>query len=257
MAKQLSVPVTLFHALDIDRHAEFIAAADLEIVHVRTKQRMETFLPTETDISNVRLELADGPAAECIVEEAAKMQTPLIMMPTRGHTRFRQLLLGSVTAAVLHDATCPVWTDAHTEAESTNGSLYRSVTCAIDMGRKTPDVLRTAVEFSVKFEAALHIVHSVSGVDPRFPSGTANRAHRFLVEKAREDFQGHCSKVGLNASLEIVEDVGLVNGVVGFASTHGADLLIIGRGVIQGSLGRLRTNAHELIRRAPCPVLSV
>ena len=43
----------------------------------------------------------------------------------------------------------------------------------------------------------------------------------------------------------------------GATAKHGADLLIIGRGVIQGPLGRLRTNAHEIIRRSPCAVLSV
>ena len=41
------------------------------------------------------------------------------------------------------------------------------------------------------------------------------------------------------------------------AVRHGADLLVIGRGVSQGALGRLRSNAHALIRHSPCAVLSV
>ena len=36
-----------------------------------------------------------------------------------------------------------------------------------------------------------------------------------------------------------------------------ADLVIIGRGVMQETLGRLRTNVYAIIREAPCPVISV
>ena len=36
-----------------------------------------------------------------------------------------------------------------------------------------------------------------------------------------------------------------------------ADLLVIGRSVENGALGRLRTNAYSIIRQSPCPVVSV
>ena len=36
-----------------------------------------------------------------------------------------------------------------------------------------------------------------------------------------------------------------------------ADLILIGRGVIQGMLGRLRSEAYTIIREAPCPVISI
>jgi hypothetical protein len=36
-----------------------------------------------------------------------------------------------------------------------------------------------------------------------------------------------------------------------------ADLVIIGRGLLDQTLGRLRTNAYAIIRSASCPVLSV
>src|SRR5262249_3534128 len=39
-------------------------------------------------------------------------------------------------------------------------------------------------------------------------------------------------------------------------STH-ADLLLIGRGRVQRTFGALRTHAYEIIRQAPCPVVSV
>ena len=41
------------------------------------------------------------------------------------------------------------------------------------------------------------------------------------------------------------------------ALQHGTDLLVIGRGVLHDTLGRLRTHAYGIIRQAPCPVLSV
>jgi nucleotide-binding universal stress UspA family protein len=256
MARRLDVPVTLIHALDVEFLDE-LDAADLELIRGRVRDKLDHFLAAEPGVSNMGRLVAEGPAAECIVQCAANMDAPLIMMPTRGHTRFRQLLLGSVTAAVLHDAEGPVWTDAHSENESPCGGLYRSIVCAIDMNRRTPEVLETAFDYSTKFGAVLHIVHSVPGIDPRFPSGVADRAHRLLIQNAREDFSVHCSKTPVMAPLEIVEDLGLVNGILGAVSRHDADLLVIGRGVIKGPLGRLRTNAHEMVRRSPCPVLSI
>ncbi len=257
MARQLDAPVTIFHALDIQYYDAVAVQNELRKLYEQVEQRLQSFPTPEVEIANVRREFVEGPPAVCIVDRAANMETPLIMMPTRGHTRFRQLLLGSVTAAVLHDAVCPVWTEAHTERQPPPGGIYHSMVCAIDMGPRTPEVLQAASEFSRRFGAVLHVVHSVPRGDPRFPSGLADRAHALLVDTAREDFPVHCQKAGVDFPLEIVEDVGLVNGVVGAVAKHNADLLVIGRGVIQGVLGRLRTNAHELIRRSPCPVLSI
>lgn len=254
MGRRLGAPITILHALDLD-FRNGVDASSLQTIRDHLKEELGLF--PESNIPNIRRELVDGPAAECIVRFASQIEAPLIMMPTRGHTRFRQLLLGSVTAAVLHDAVCPVWTEAHTEDGSTQARAPRSIVCAIDMGARTAEILQRASEFNTKFGSFLHVVHSVPGIDPRFPSGAASRAHRFLVDKAQEDFTKQCGETEFATALEIVEDVGLVDGILGAAARHRADLLLIGRGVIQGPLGRLRTNAHELIRRSPCPVLSV
>jgi nucleotide-binding universal stress UspA family protein len=49
----------------------------------------------------------------------------------------------------------------------------------------------------------------------------------------------------------------IVNTVVEEASREQADLVIIGRGAISESFGRLRTHAFGIVQRSPCPVLSV
>lgn len=249
MARQLSVPVTLLYVLDIGNPSLDLSPVQAEVETVRQylKNKLDSFVASE--LRDARREMADGPAAACIVQRAAGLEAPLIMMPTHGHTRFRALLLGSVTAGVLHDAVCPVWTAAHAGDLAAHASAYRSVLCAVDLGPRTPAVLQAARDFSACFGAELHIVHSVPRVDPRFHSGPADRAHALLLDQARA--------AGIDVPLEIVEGAGLVSGITEAAAQHGSDLLVIGRGVIQGPLGRLRTIAHELIRRSPCPVLSV
>ena len=255
MAQHLNAPITMLHAVQLgDVKVEMPLVSP---IREQLRRKLTSFLCQETQFLAVRRELADGPASDCIVRRAETMDAPLIMIPTRGHTRFRQLLLGSVTAAVLHDAECPVWVDAHSEQSNPAPESYRSIVCAIDLGPKTADVLRIAHEFSARFGASLHVVHSVPGIDPRFQSGPVTRAHALMVYKAREDYPRYCLEGGAEVPLEIVEDVGAVSGILRAAGEYRADLLVIGRGVIHGPLGRLRTNAHELIRRSPCPVLSV
>jgi nucleotide-binding universal stress UspA family protein len=258
MARRLDAPVTLIHAVDLG-YPETIPGFSgcLPALCVQAKEMLDRFETPGLEIPASRREVTTGSAARRIVEKAAQMETPWIMLPTRGHTRYRQMLLGSVTASVLHDALCPVWTEAHTEYAPTHSDCRNAVVCAVDLGPRTPTLLATAWELSRKLAVPLRIVHSVPGVDPRFPSAIADRAHTFLMNQAKDAFDVHCGNAETTLELEIVEDPSLVGGVVDAIARLKADLLIIGRGVIQGPLGRLRTNAHDLIRRSPCAVLSV
>jgi nucleotide-binding universal stress UspA family protein len=257
MARQLNATITVLHALDLRRVDSALLPGELSNIRQRVQAELNAF-PGESEPRALRRELTQGAAADSIVQYAATMEAPLIMMPTRGHTRFRQLLLGSVTAAVLHDATCPVWTEAHVEGPPAHEvSGHHSLVCAVDMGTRTASLLEAAMDFSRQFGATLHVVHSIPHGDGRFSTGLSSRAHAYLVSNAQDSYVDYSQKAGVNVPLEIVDEYRLVDGILGAIAKHNADLLVIGRGVIQGTLGRLRTNAHDLIRSAPCEVLSI
>ena len=248
MSQRLAAPVTLLRVLSPE-------AGEAGLQHAREK--LAGF--GGPALQAARREVVFGPPAQAIVKFASGMRSPLIMMPTRGESAFRSLLIGSVTAAVLHDVCCPVWTTAHREAGGPLPADYKSIVCAIDLGAGSAALLRGALELASDLGAQLRVVHSVPGVDPRFESAAANRAHAFLKATAADDYAKLAAQNPEMAlpPLEIVEEVGLTAGIVAAAERHQADLLVIGRGVTQGVLGRLRTNAHELIRQSPCPVLSI
>ncbi|HXV73171.1 MAG TPA: universal stress protein [Sphingomonadales bacterium] len=52
--------------------------------------------------------LAQGPGAPTILKTAEKAKADLIVMGTRGHGKVRQILMGSVSAAVLKKSSIPV-----------------------------------------------------------------------------------------------------------------------------------------------------
>ena len=54
-------------------------------------------------------------SAQPIIDTARSWRPDLVMMPTHGFGGYRRLLLGSVTAKVLHELDCPIWTDVHSE----------------------------------------------------------------------------------------------------------------------------------------------
>jgi len=179
----------------------------------------------------------------------------LIMMPTHGFGLFRALLIGSVTAKVLHDTKCPVWTATHAE-EQRSSPVPRTVLCAVDGSPETVPLMRWAGGFCKTIGAVLKMVHVVPPISDWLALPTERDLQEQVRHEARTQLEAQQEESGIQAPLRIV--VGkVVETVCEEAHQDGADLILIGRGSIQSTLGRLRTHAYGIVRQSPCPVLSV
>jgi nucleotide-binding universal stress UspA family protein len=247
-ARRFRSTVTLLHAVNLppggyqDWYA-YMNLVDTRSVQAEIERSLHRFLVEQLAGVETRRVLADGEPADAILAHTRDQGMDLVMMPTRGHGRFRSLLLGSVTAKVLHDSTLPVWTAAHSE-EAAVPVECRSIVCAVDLSPATVAVLRMGFGLAQELGARCRAV---------FADADKTQAS---AERAEELFASYAQAAGVEAGLEIVAgDVGYV--VPAAARTFGADLLVIGRGDLQGPLGRLRSGEYDLIRTSLCPVLSV
>lgn len=194
-----------------------------------------------------------GDPAQLIVNYAETAGVDLIMMPTHGCGPFRRLLLGSVTAKVLHDANCPVWTSAHvTEPGHANFLPCRSVLCAIHGESGSAELIEWAGRFARDAGATLRLVYVLQGMKD-IPSPEYKDE---LREQTEQQIDRMHKGLGFRAPSSIV--FGFVGECVREeAIDRAADLVIIGRGIIHEPLGGLRTHAFSIIGESPCPVISV
>ena len=198
-----------------------------------------------------------GDPATVITRFAHTEGTDLIMMPTHGYGPFRTLLLGSVTAKVLHDSECPVWTAAHmVERPSLRNKSNGNVLCAVDSTPRSVPLMQWAAEYAKFTGATLRLVHAISGVVGWPERQLDQEFQEALRNDAREAIEGLQRSVGVTAPLCV--GVGEVADVVrAEAERHDSELVLIGRGILHETMGRLRTHSYSIIRHAPCPVLSV
>ena len=258
-ANRLDAKVTLLHAFEnivLYVPETAVVEAEMQLLRGFAKQRLDEFLADGWGGMRLERVLVEGSAASSIVSYAHENAVDLIAMPTQGHSRFRQLLLGSVTASVLHDSEVPVWTSAHL-ADPGQSTEPKRIVCAVDCGPETAKVVGWAQTIANQFGASLTVMHANAVVGSMFESGIAQGAHRLAVEKAKEDYVVAMTGVVDAPLLEVVENGPLVDAVRQLVDRDKADLLVIGRGRTQEFLGRLRSNAHDLIRMSGCPVLSV
>jgi nucleotide-binding universal stress UspA family protein len=230
---------------------------DTEEIRAELQTRLDSSMIREFQHLPVQRIAEMGDPADVITEFAHTQGVDLIMMPTHGYGPFRSLLLGSVTAKVLHDAQCPVWTGAHMEDPPARQHVGgKSVLCAVDGTPKSAPLIEWSAQYAKDTGAALRLVHVLSGVEG-WPERQINREFEEMMRKdARDAIQRLERSVGVDAPLCVA--VGDVAGAVREeARRHGSDMVVIGRGLLHETLGRLRTHAYGIIRQAPCPVLSL
>jgi nucleotide-binding universal stress UspA family protein len=261
MAERFGSQVTLLSAASPIPYSGIEVSApmpfDSEDLRADLQARLDLALAKEFARVPVQRKAEIGDPADVITRFAHTQGVDLIMMPTHGYGPFRRLLLGSVTAKVLHDAQCPVWTGAHMEDPPAKEHLgLRTVLCAVDGTPKSTPAMHWAAQFSKDANATLRLVHVTPGVEPWLERQIDREFENELREEARGKIEGLARAVDVEAPL-CVTSGDIAGGVREEALRHGADLVVIGRGVLDETLGRLRTHSYGIIRQAPCPVVSV
>jgi nucleotide-binding universal stress UspA family protein len=187
-ARQYGAKITLFSVSEALFYATLEEPGRPELINADTtlaslKYRLDGALVNRFHGLEVQRVADLGDPATLIVDFAQTHDADLIMMPTHGYGVFRQLLLGSVTAKVLHDAHIPVWTAAHIADPSALSSLpCRSVLCAIEFGPGTRELVTWAGTFAKDSGALFRLVYVLPGMED-FPSDEYKEEERQKAQK--------------------------------------------------------------------------
>ena len=259
MASRYGAKVTLIHVVQPVYAGGLAGPAIVDPEELLRDARSRMYASMVNEFPEVKVESVTeiGDPAAVIADFVTNNDVDLVMMPSHGYGPFRQLLLGSVTAKVLHDVECPVWTSAHSgEAPDREHLAVRKILCAVDVSPQNIPTMQFAAVIAKDTGAALRLVHVVSGMEAWPERQMDLEFQEHMRNDARKEIEDLEHSAGINVPVCVT--VGAVpDAVRREALQHGTDLLVIGRGVLQDTLGRLRTRAYGIICHSPCPVLSV
>lgn len=260
MTERSGAELVILHATEIaavppDPLRPFLAESLPLYAAIRKEQRerMEAFIGEHFAGLHPELLLVDGDAGPAIEETVRRKAADLVMMSTHGRGTLRRFLLGSVTAKMLHDLSCAVWTGVHWKDGIHQPRVpYRSIVCAVDFHEEDAGVIRTASELAKAYGASLSVTHAVDWPESSVLTGSPVYAREVVITALTRMVH----EAGLEAAVNVV-DGNPAEGVRRAVIECEGDLLVVGRGTSQKTVGRFWSNLYAIIRESPCPVLSV
>jgi nucleotide-binding universal stress UspA family protein len=141
---------------------------------------------------------------------------------------------------------------------------WKRILCPIDFSDASRAALETAADLARRFGATLTLLHAYPVPGYTFPDGSFVASSKMLDELADqarrhlEEWKDIAASLGL-PGVEAVTAVGEpAHEIVTWATAHGADLVVVGThgrtGLTHALMGSV---AERVVRRAPCPVLTV
>jgi nucleotide-binding universal stress UspA family protein len=207
------------------------------------------------------------PAAEIarIVEEK---DIDLVITATRGHAGLKRLLLGSVTQRLMRTLPCPLLA-IHSPEQAGSGPetadvRFKKVLIGCDFSEDSLLALDYGLSLAQEFESELHLVHVIEPAAyydlMKSPENGTNSVPPVPVDVFAERLKGLVSKEAKNwCSLQAAVLRGRpYEELVTYATARKIDMIVLGvrgyglvRSILMGS------TTDRVVRRAPCPVLSV
>lgn len=205
-----------------------------------------------SDISHSAL-IIDGESALVIEWVAQHEHADLIMMPTLGLGQFRRMLLGPVTARVLHDVTCPVLTSVdNPEATMPLFNDLRSILCAVNFSSQSDEVFQATSFLAQVYGAKIRILH----IEPMPSESVLPSTPQEIIQSFERATASSLSGLCAPPSVRIM-DADIPGGIRQAAIEEKADLVVVGRGHSQETFSRAWSHLYSIIRESPCPILSI
>ena len=260
MTTHFSAQLTLLHAYGPGASA--YAGAGLfdpnwpERVRAFEKKRIEDFAHAQFPQLHADALVHEGEAATVIHNLVEHQGADLVMLPTHGAGPIRRMLIGSITAKVLHDVSAAVWTVVEPVLSAHSSMLpCKAIVCAVDDSDESEAVLRAAAFLATSFHAELFLVRSVP-TPPQAAEVDFSEIRLDLLNTAEKKLLDLKARLGIDAP-HFVTDNSIVDVVHEEARQRKAGLVVLGRGRAQHSFGRVWSLLYPIVREAPCPVLSI
>ena len=183
--------------------------------------------------------------------------TDLIVIGTHGHGGMKKLLLGSRAEEVVRLAPCPVLTIGPHVPRAGADLEFKRIVYATDFLTGSLRAVPYVVCFAEKSQAVVTLLHAIEDNDALVPS-TPERRPKWAFEKMQNLIPADAK---LRLSSHILAKFGPpAETILKVAEEEKADLIVMGvrpaRAVLV-STHIPRTVAHEVVRQAQCPVLTV
>jgi nucleotide-binding universal stress UspA family protein len=269
VAKRFDASVTvlnafnLVHEYNLAPDFEFTGDAEppaieyspaLQALRNQRGKQIEEFARAQFSGLRYSTRTVDGEPALVIDWAVQRENADLVMMPTKGLGKFRRLLMGSVTAKVLHDVSCPVFTSVHEPEPSASvpPDGFRSILCAVDLSSEAEGIFKAAAFLAHTYDARICLLHVDPSSNEKGEPPTALELTRSFEQADAADHAG----AGGDLSLCVLGST-IPEGIRQMALQEKADLVVVGRGHSQGILSQTWSRLYAIIRESPCPVLSV
>ena len=208
-----------------------------------------------------------GNTTEEISRLVADFNADLVITATHGRSGLKRFFLGSVTERLMRILPCPLLVLRGAEEgaapESTNFPFQR-ILVGCDFSTDSDLAFENSLSMAQEFEAELHMVHVVepSGYKDLFKM-SAESGEKFkqdLYDMIKERLQAMVPEEAMNwLTLETHLLVGKPYAeIIRYAEINEIDLIVLGirgHGMVEDLL--MGSTTDRVIRRAPCPVLSV
>jgi len=271
MAKKLSAKLYICHIIDLPAISVYGESVFDPISHQQyfidfARKEMEN-LVSGKDVEWEPL-IAIGQTPDEIARLVAEKAVDMVVTSTHGRSGLKRLFLGSVTERLMRMLPCPLLVlrseGAADGAELSTRFPFKNILVAYDFSKDSEQAFSTSLSIAQEFESNLHIVHVVEPTAYKeflkFPGAPGDPLPKDIHDSLKENLLELVPKEAFNwCEIQAQILVGKPYAeLVAYAAEKGIDLIALGvRGYGKVEELLVGSTTDRVIRRAPCPVLSV
>ncbi len=271
LAKEFGSQLIICHVIDLSSVAIY-GEFQLDPVGQQNRiiedanERLET-LTGDQSIEWEPLIIVGKPADE-IIRAVEEKDIDLVISATRGRSGLKRLILGSVTERLMLTLPCPLLVLRSPEHDFVKDPdrviKLKKILVGCDFSPDSGQALNHALSLAQEFEAELHLVNVIE------PPAQPNllKTETSANEEIQEDFRQLLSQklkdlVPADARHWCTPQTSILEGqpyeeLAKYAESNEADMIVMGiRGHSLVKTLFLGSTTDRVVRRAPCPVLSV
>jgi nucleotide-binding universal stress UspA family protein len=209
-----------------------------------------------------------GKPADEISRVVEEKDIDLVITATRGRSGLKRIILGSVTERLMRTLTCPLLVVNSPEHKFVSAAdqviKLEKILVGCDFSPDSGQAFKHALSLAQEFQAELHLAHVI---EPPTQSGL-HKEDKPVLEEMQQNYQDLLIRklkemVPAEARNWCTPQTGLLEGqpyeeIVTYAESKDIDMIVLGvrgHGLVKTLF--LGSTTDRVVRRSPCPVLSV